>query len=104
MPDHAYSTYIGVGVGGWIEVFTSPKDPTGGVATVLELVEAMVAGRLRERVWWRKGAETRVSSLLYIQLESGGRWRTTGRMNRPLPLLRRWRYEEQTVEYDAYDF
>ena len=102
MPDDAYYTYIDVGEGGWVEVFTSPKSPQEGAEEVLQIVSAVVAGRLRETVWDRKETGERVNSLLHIQYEPGGPWHLIGEVSRPLPLLRRWRYDERQIEYRPY--
>ena len=102
LPDDAYSTYIDVGEGGWIEVFTNPKSPETDADEVLRVVSAVVAGRLRETVWTKKKSRAHVDSLLHIQYESGGPWRLIGEVGRPLPLLRRWLYDERQIEYRPY--
>ena len=102
MPDSAYSVYIAVGRGGYIEVMTSPKRPDAGVEDTLKLVEAIAAGRIRERVWRRKKTGEWVDSLLHVQEQLDGPWRLVGEIGRPLPVLRRWRYEQEHIEYRSY--
>lgn len=102
MPDNADSTYISVGQGGWIEVFTSPRDPEKGVSEVLKIVEAVAAGRLKERIWKRKRTGERVNSLLHIQYSPDGPWRLIGEVSRPLPLVRTVLYDEESIDYAPY--
>jgi hypothetical protein len=102
MPDNADSTYISVGQGGWIEVFTSPRDPEKGVSEVLKIVEAVAAGRLREQIWKRKRTGERVNSLLHIQYSPDESWRLVGEVSRPPPILRAFLYDEESVEYAPY--
>lgn len=102
MPDDPWSTYIGVGSGS-IEVFMRPKNPEPGVEDVISIVEAVVAGRLRERVWRRKGNRSMVNSLLHIQLTAEDQWRVIGEISRPLPIIRRWLYDEEVIHYAPYD-
>lgn len=96
-PDGAYSTYVGVGECGWIEVFTSPKYPQRGVDAVLDIVNAVVVGRVKERVWRDEATGAPVDSHLYIKWHPEDGWHLIGRLNRPL--FRR--YDEELL-YPPY--
>lgn len=100
-PDDAYTTYLMIGRAGEVLVLTSPKDPEGGISGVIEMVDAVVAGRVRERLWkWRRTGQL-ANSLLYVQ-QPEGNWRVTGEVSRPLPLLRALLYEEEAIAYAPY--
>jgi hypothetical protein len=100
-PERADSIYIGVGRRGWIEVFASPRKPAQSVEDAIQIVDAIVAGRVTERFWTRKRTGNVVESLVHIQ-RPDGRWKAIGYVGQPPPGIRKLFYDETLIEYEPY--
>ena len=102
LPDDAHSIYMCIGRAGWVELLASPRDPNRAVEDVAKLLDAVVAGGVKETLWRRKRSDEIANSLLHIQYGPGGRWHLNGEVSRPLPLVRRLLYVEEVIRYKPY--
>jgi hypothetical protein len=102
MPEGAWSIYIAVGEKGFIEVFASSEKPARGVRSAIAIVEAIVAGRLKERVWRSRRSGRVVGSALRIRYEPDARWRVIGRVGAVAPLIGRLLYRCEVIHYRPF--
>jgi hypothetical protein len=84
------------------EIFTSPKQVENAVARVLEVVDAVAAGRAKQRFWWKRSGTEPFAAQAWVQLVEDGRWvRFQSWGNVPWPGFRRW-YRSEDVPYAPY--
>jgi len=91
-PDVGDTVFVALGEHGWTELLVGPREWSELVPLARELLDAAVAGRVRERIWSRHGEY--VNSLSYV--ERDGRWALVGDTSRP---LFRWRVQEEGRRY-----
>ena len=87
-PEGENTVFVGLGEHGWVEVFQGDDEWQELLPAVSRLVQAAVDGRVRERIWTRRGRP--VHALVHVRQE--GRWRLTGLGSRPVV---RWGLEEE---------
>jgi len=100
--EDAHTVWVEFGLDTVDEIFTSPKQVARAVDDVLEVVEAVAAGRARQRLWYSQTQPEPIGAEAWVQLHEGGKWisfQSWGRV--PLRVLQ-GRYRAEDVQYSAY--
>ncbi|SDY02940.1 hypothetical protein SAMN05661080_02075 [Modestobacter sp. DSM 44400] len=101
-PEDAYTTWLEFGQRARVEIVTEPQRVPESVDEIMAMVEAIAAGRARQRFWYARGQSELIGHEAWVQLEEGGRWlprRSDGRV--PGRFTRR-RYESRDVHYAPF--
>jgi hypothetical protein len=101
-PEDAYTAWVEFGRQARVEIAVDPERVPAAVEEVLAVVEAIAAGRARQRLWYAPGQPEPIGSEAWVQPQDGGRWHRHQADGRIPGRLSRRRYDARDVHYTPF--
>ena len=101
-PEDAYTTWVEFGRDVRVEIATDPGQVPQAVESVLAVVEAIVAGRVRYRLWYARSGSRLLGREAWLQLAVDGPWVRSHTDGQVPGRLTRHRYRAEDVDHTPF--